>query len=473
VQYVVWASYQGGVDLKVRQATFVNPPWYYGVDLNAWYRQSGWSPYYIVFAGDEHVAAPPFSAADGSVFTNQAVIVLTCQTVGAAVHYTTDGSEPTAESPLYSEPLLLGATTTITARAFRQGLLASDAVAARYTVLQTVAAPVLTPTNGTWVAALRKGTLSCGTAGAEIRYTLDGSEPTSESSLYTGAFNVSQTVTVQARAFKAGMVESAVASASYYRLPTLGEALDAPGLAFTTGGDAAWFVQTNVTHDGTDALQSGAVTDGQTTWMETSVSGAGTLTFWWKASCEDDPDADDWDCVIFSVDGAEQRRLDGITEWQLVTCVLGAGAHTLRWEYRKDDSLGAGADCAWVDQLSFSQERSTASTPVPVPFSWIDQHPVLLSLAGGDYEAAANADVDGDGHTAWQEYVTGSVPTNRESVLRAVIAFSNGSPHVAWTPDLGTARVYTVSGCTNLLEGAWGDTNAATRFFRVNVRLRE
>jgi ribosome-binding factor A len=48
---------------------------------------------------------------------------------------------------------------------------------------------------------------------------------------------------------------------------------------------------------------------------------------------------------------------------------------------------------------------------------------------------------------------------------------NRGSPHVTWTPDLGTARVYSVAGKTNLAEGAWGATNGASRFFRVKVDL--
>ena len=111
----------------------------------------------------------------------------------------------------------------------------------------------------------------------------------------------------------------------------------------------------------------------------------------------------------------------------------------------------------------------TSTTPVQVPYSWLDQYPILLGLAGGDYEAAALADVDGDGHMAWQEYVAGSVPTNSASVFRTFITVSNGIPWVTWTPELGAARVYSVEGKTNLTGEAWGPTNPGSRFFRVNV----
>jgi hypothetical protein len=92
-------------------------------------------------------------------------------------------------------------------------------------------------------------------------------------------------------------------------------------------------------------------------------------------------------------------------------------------------------------------------------------------VTAGNYEAAALADADGDGHAAWQEYVAGTVPTNSESALRALIAVSNGMPWIAWTPDLGTARVYAVEGSTDLTGSAWGPTNAGCRFYRVKVGM--
>lgn len=48
-------------------------------------------------------------------------------------------------------------------------------------------------------------TMSCPTAGATIRYTLDGSDPTETSVEYIGAFNVTPPVTIKARGFKTAM----------------------------------------------------------------------------------------------------------------------------------------------------------------------------------------------------------------------------------------------------------------------------
>ncbi len=108
------------------------------------------------------------------------------------------------------------------------------------------------------------------------------------------------------------------------------------------------------------------------------------------------------------------------------------------------------------------------TTTQGTPHLWLVQYGLI---AGANYEAAAIADVDGDGHMAWQEYVAGSNPTNRESVLRTMIDVSNAVPSLTWTPDLGSARVYTVEGRTNLTDAAWGPTNATTRFFKIRVDM--
>ncbi len=51
---------------------------------------------------------------------------LACATEGATIRYTTDGSEPTAESAAYEGAIELAHSTTVKARAFRDAMVASD-----------------------------------------------------------------------------------------------------------------------------------------------------------------------------------------------------------------------------------------------------------------------------------------------------------------------------------------------------------
>src|SRR5436190_24158546 len=68
-----------------------------------------------------------------------------------------------------------------------------------------VANPTFTPVPGPFSSPLSV-TISSATAGASIRYTVDGSTPTSTvGTLYAGAVSISATTTFRAIAYKSGM----------------------------------------------------------------------------------------------------------------------------------------------------------------------------------------------------------------------------------------------------------------------------
>jgi hypothetical protein len=72
-----------------------------------------------------------------------------------------------------------------------------------------VMAPAILPLSGSvFTTPTQQVTITNQTAGAEIRYTIDGSFPSSTSLLYSGPFEVSSTTIVKARAFIGGRVSS-------------------------------------------------------------------------------------------------------------------------------------------------------------------------------------------------------------------------------------------------------------------------
>lgn len=142
---------------------------------------------------------------------------------------------------------------------------------------------------------------------------------------------------------------------------TLSTALDTTGLTWTTGGNASWSGQTTTTHDGVDAARSGSIGNDQETYIQTTVTGPGDLTFWWMVSSEID-----YDYLEFDIDGTLQSgRISGTTgTWAQKTYTLTSGSHTLRWRYIKDVSQSAGSDAGWVDQVVFTPAAPTAKPSI-------------------------------------------------------------------------------------------------------------
>ena len=77
---------------------------------------------------------PEFEPASGVTFFPSMAVAISCMTEGATIRYTLDGTDPTEESAPYAGPIeIAGAgTTTIKARAFKEGKESSGIVVATY-----------------------------------------------------------------------------------------------------------------------------------------------------------------------------------------------------------------------------------------------------------------------------------------------------------------------------------------------------
>ena len=94
------------------------------------------------------------------------------------------------------------------------GWFIDDVVVGQGSGLNKVAAPTFAPAPSTYTGPVSV-TLACGTPGATIRYTTDGTGPTGSSSLYSTPIPITVTTMIKARAYKTGWTESDVASGTY------------------------------------------------------------------------------------------------------------------------------------------------------------------------------------------------------------------------------------------------------------------
>jgi Tol biopolymer transport system component len=87
---------------------------------------------------------PTFTPAGGEVFNNNSGldVTLSSATVGAAIYYTTDGTDPDETKTQYTVPIHLASTTTIRARTLGDSFVFSDIVTATFilNVLPTITA---------------------------------------------------------------------------------------------------------------------------------------------------------------------------------------------------------------------------------------------------------------------------------------------------------------------------------------------
>ena len=117
------------------------------------------------------------------------MVTIGVATSGATIRYTTDGTTPTASSPVYGGPISVTRSMTIRAIAMAGGMTDSAVASATYTL--RAVAPAFNPPGGNYLLP-QLVQLSSPTPNVTIYYTTDGSTPTTSSTRYVGAIPGSQ-----------------------------------------------------------------------------------------------------------------------------------------------------------------------------------------------------------------------------------------------------------------------------------------
>lgn len=134
---------------------------------------------------------------------------------------------------------------------------------------------------------------------------------------------------------------------------------------------ARWSLSEENTRPGGDgkAIKSGQIVEGESVWIETTVTGPANVSFWWLNSYGQYTS----DSMKFFHDGkvqASSNRFDGAEvpkKWKEVKYSLGEGSHVLRWEHsingntffddKGDKDSGAGGS-VWIDDVTITELSS-------------------------------------------------------------------------------------------------------------------
>lgn len=169
---------------------------------------------------DPITPTPIISTASGT-YVDPLEVTITCETEDAVIHYTTDGSEPDEDSPVYTRPIdfrSLNGTGTVKAIAYSPSLPPSSVATANYTFKLKV---FIQPESGGYSdyinCSIRTNHIVPETV---VYYTTDGSTPTEASLVYSEPFTItppySGEFVVKAFAVNASFVTSDIETESYY-----------------------------------------------------------------------------------------------------------------------------------------------------------------------------------------------------------------------------------------------------------------
>jgi len=254
-----------------------------------------------------------------------------------------------------------------------------------------------------------------GTSPFAFQWLFNGQALTGETGSTLVLSNVTETQSGNYSVVATNFAGAKASQVAVLNVHSWGDVLNTPGLGWNTGGAAPWYFQTNVTHDGAESAQSGTISDNTNSFIETTVTGPGELSFWWKVSSESGSDF-----LNFRVNGTIQASISGDVDWVRQTNFLPRGTVTLRWEYAKDFSSAEGLDAGWLDQVEY--------VPVIAP-AFVSQPQSLTVLPGTNLHFSAS--ITGSSPMSLRWYFNGTALADGSSINGAAttnLTLSNVQP---------------------------------------------
>lgn len=290
-----------------------------------------------------------------------------------------------------------------------------------------------------------KITLSHENETGEIYYTLDGTPPDMDSTLYgtNDVIIITKPTTLQAAVWASPTNSSPVLLRKYY---TINDVLKLPQ-------GVTWELQSfhasnwGISPDIPNAIRSGSFSDNGRSAIIAKFAGKGKLTY-----------------TIDSVSHGSQNRaevyLNGVRIYkksfsdvdrntrfsdELTHEFTDDGTNTVRWVFDVGYVYALNGDYAQISSIKWEPEVAYTATPVPVPYDWIKERNPGATTSE-EIETSAATDEDGDGYLLWEEYLAGSDPYDPLSYFWATIEIVNDEPVVSWNIDNSENADYTVLG---------------------------
>jgi hypothetical protein len=112
-----------------------------------------------------------------------------------------------------------------------------------------------------------------------------------------------------------------------------------------------WTITDQSSYDGSFSARSGTISHNGSTSLvlKTVYHAADSLKFYYKVSSENI-----YDGLSFILNGTEVLKKSGEIPWTKKVVPVPAGLNKMEWVYRKDQSVSAGEDCAWIDMIDFA-----------------------------------------------------------------------------------------------------------------------
>ncbi len=132
------------------------------------------------------------------------------------------------------------------------------------------------------------------------------------------------------------------------------------GEGWTNDPQRPWTFVGDDAYEGTYCVKSGGAGVSNMTSSLTLRHEAGSndsISFYYKVSSESG-----YDKLHFYIDNTEMGTWSGNVSWTKATFPVGAGVHSYRWSYTKDQSVNSGSDCGWIDFIGLPAERVMAGT---------------------------------------------------------------------------------------------------------------